>query len=194
MKKILFAALVAIGSFASISAHAEGAYAGLSVERSNYSLEVTGATTSSSSGRPTGFKIFGGYDFTSNLGVEAGYASLGTSKANFSVLTTPGSIESKNSSFYVAGKGTYAINEQFSTFGKLGFARNKSEFSGTGLGTSFNGNTNKTDLYAAIGVAYHFNKNLAAILEYERFGKFNGVKNTGSANANVLSAGVRFNF
>ncbi len=194
MKKFLCVALLTSASLFAISAHAEGIYLGLALERSNQSIDVIGATSTSSNSHPTGFKLYGGYKFTPNLGVEAGYADLGSAKTNFTTTIGNGSIEAKNTSFYLAGRGTAVINEQFSAYGKLGFARNKNDFSGTGLGARFTGGTNKTDLYASLGLAYQFNKNLSATLEYENFGKFDSGTTAGSIRANVLSAGLRFDF
>jgi OOP family OmpA-OmpF porin len=194
MKKFLFAALLTGASMLSLSAHAEGAYAGIAVERSGQSIDVTGATTTSSNSHPTGFKLYGGYKFTPNLGVEGGYADLGSAKTSFTTSIGNGSVEAKNTAFYIAGKGTAVINDQFSAYGKLGFSRNKNDFSGSGLGARFAGGTNKTDLYASVGLAYQFTKNLAATVEYENFGKFDSGTAAGSVRANVLSAGLRFDF
>lgn len=189
MKKILFATIIAATTMTSLSAHAEGAYAGLAVNRSSAEIEVVGAT-SSSRDKPTGFKIYGGWEFTPNLAVEAGYADFGSAKTNFSTAAGVGSVEADLSSFYLAGRGTVPINDKFSAFGKLGLARNKSSMSGSGMGAQFSGSTNKTGLYAGVGLAYQINKSAAVTLEYESFGKFD---NNGG-KGNTLSLGARFSF
>ena len=189
MKKILFAAIVTGVSVFSLSAHAEGSYAGIAIEKTNSTIDLPGVNVTSNS-KPTGFKLYGGYDFTPNLAIEAGYADFGTAKADFNVGASSGKVEAKLSSFYVAGKGTVQFNQQFSGFGKLGVARNKADATATGAGITANASGNETALYAAVGVAYHFTKNVAATLEYESFGKSSG--NVGKANA--ISLGARFSF
>ncbi|WP_338846411.1 outer membrane beta-barrel protein [Massilia sp. W12] len=190
MKKILIAALITGASAVSMSAHAEGAYAGVALEKSNYSIEVVGANVTSTSDKPTGFKIFGGYEFTPHLALEGGYADFGSAKTTFSSGAATGSAEVKVSSFYLAGRGTAPINDKFSVYGKLGVARNKADVSGSGLGVSVSGGGNKTDLYAAVGAAYHLTKNAAITLELESFGKVDG----NGGKANIVSLGARFNF
>lgn len=190
MKKILFAALIAGTSLFSVAAHADGAYAGFALEKTNYSIDVIGATTTSKSDKPTGFKIYGGWEYNQNLAIEAGYADFGAAKNSFTTGATTGTVEAKVSSFYVAGKGTLPINEQFSAYGKLGVARNKSDISGTGGGAAINYSSSKTGMYAGLGLAYNLNKNAAVTVEYENFGKLD---NAGS-KANVFSIGARFNF
>ncbi|MBI3228764.1 MAG: outer membrane beta-barrel protein [Burkholderiales bacterium] len=134
MKKILLATLITSATFFSVSAQAEGGYVGLAFDKANYSVSVVGATTNSSDDKPTGFKIYGGWNYNANFAVEAGYADFGSAKVNFSTNAGNGSAEAKVNAFYLAGKGTMPINEQFSAFGKLGVVRNKSDYSGRGFG------------------------------------------------------------
>ncbi len=184
MKKILIASLITAASAFSMSAHAEGAYAGVSVEKSNYSIEVIGANVTSTSDKPTGFKLYGGYEFTPNLAAELGYADFGSAKTTF----TGGFAEVKVSSWYLAGRGTMPINDKFSVFGKLGVARNKADVTGSGIAVT--GGGNKTDLYAALGAEYRLSKVAALTAELESYGKVDG----NGGKGNVFSLGARFNF
>lgn len=189
MKNILIAALVIGASLTSASAFAEGGFAGVDVGRSNYSLDVSG--TGSVSDRTTGFKLYGGWEFTPNLAIEGGYADMGTGR----VSNAAGTISAKTNALYVAGKGTVPLNEQFSLYGKLGVTRNKADYTVSSGATSFNPSGNKTDLFAAAGVSYAFTKNVAGTLEYDYFGKLDTDGASGvSAKVNMWTLGVRFNF
>jgi OOP family OmpA-OmpF porin len=82
MKKLIFA-LTASAAVAA-TAHAQTAgrpYVGLGVATANhnYSLAGTGATNIDNDGWKPSAKVFGGYDFTQNLGVEVGYTDFRSS-------------------------------------------------------------------------------------------------------------------
>jgi OOP family OmpA-OmpF porin len=187
MKKLLAIALICNAAVLTLPAHAEGAFAGVSVDRTKYDLDVTvGGVTSSSSNRTTGYKLFGGYDFTQNWAVEGGYADFGSGDNNVNGT----GIRLKPTAFYVAGKGIIPLNDAFSLFGKLGASRNHSELTGTGLAQGLSQTSNRTSLYAGIGAQYNLNKNVAFTLEYENFGK---IGDSGS-KLDTISIGARYSF
>ncbi len=187
MKKVLLASLIASIAALVLPAHAEGVYAGGAISRtSNFGSFSSSATvTETGKNTPTGFKIYGGYDFTPTLAIEAGFADLGKSKIDYSIGgvagTTYGQQKTEQSAFFVAAKQSFKLNEQVSLFGKAGVARNHTEV-GTVSG-------NKTGLYASVGGAYQLTKEVALTLEVERFGK-----NSVGKQANAVSAGARVSF
>ncbi|MDB5908075.1 MAG: hypothetical protein JWP34_2189, partial [Massilia sp.] len=87
--------------------------------------------------------------------------------------------------FYLAGKATAPINEQFSVFGKLGAANNKLELNDV----NFRGDS-KTELYGALGAQYNINQQVAVTLEYERYGKSKDV----GQKADVWTVAARYSF
>jgi len=99
-------------------------------------------------------------------------------------------VQSDAHSFYVAGKGTWPVNEQVALFGKLGVARNHNAVTTTGIATA-SGDANKSALYASVGAEYAISKQVKVSLEYENYGKNN--VDLGRKNG-AITAGVRYNF
>ena len=127
----------------------------------------------------TNAKIYGGYDFDQNWGIEAGYTDFG--KENVSI----GNV--KGSGTYVAGKYTVPLGDRFSGYGKLGVSYNERKYS-DGLGSQVN--NYDTGLYGGVGVEYKLNEKLAVNAEYERYGKD---KEFG-AKADVYTVGLKYGF
>jgi OOP family OmpA-OmpF porin len=118
-----------------------------------------------------GGKIYGGVQINPNWAVEAGYTDFGKSDYGYTVGSATGRVESDAKSFYLAGKASYPVNQQFSVFGKLGVAHNKNDVTGTGLAAAYNGDSSRNSLYASVGAEYAFNEKVSATLEYEHYGK-----------------------
>lgn len=165
-----------------------GAYGGLAVGRSSFKLPGASVPITGKDSRDTAYKLYGGYRLNEHFGVEAGYARLG----KFSEQATLGSgavtQEGKGSSFYIAGTGRYALNEQFALQGRLGVARNK--VSGTNLlpaGDSLQGS--KTSLMWGVGAEYKLSKNLALTADYDNYGKVSS-----NVKASTFLLGARLSF
>lgn len=167
MKKIIFALIAAATAMG--SAQAAGPYVGVGVATADHN-GVPGTTNSSADGYKASGKIFGGYDLDQTWGVEAGYTDVRKSDSNYTLNGLPGHAESDGHSFYVAGKATAPINDQFSVFGKLGAARNKSTLT-SNTDPVLNRSESKTEAYGAVGVQYNLNQKVALTAEYERYGK-----------------------
>ena len=136
-------------------------------------------------------KIFGGVDFSNNLGVEAGYVNFSKQDRHYSAAYTniPGgvTVNTKGYGAYVAAKYTVPINERFSAYGKLGLAHSQRKWK-SDIGYSSTDNDN--GVYAGLGAQYKLNENVSVVGEYENYGKG---KDSG-APAGVWSAGVKFGF
>lgn len=200
MKKILFALIAsasALGGISTASAATNDpgtAYIGAGVVGSRYSFDVPGAVSGDDhSGNKASGKLFAGYNFDKNWAIEGGYTDFGSQSYNYTVNGNSGRLESDSHSFYVAGKGTMPINEQFNVFGKLGAARNHGSIDATGAAATagLGGSGNKTSLYASVGGEYALNKNVSLSVEYEYYGK-NEI-DQGRKNG-ALTAGLRYNF
>ena len=158
-------------------------YAGAGVGSSN----VTGINGSETDGpnnftlsggtRATSWKLYGGYQFTPNWGVEAQYTDLGKRSATVTLsgaVVGSGGLNASASQWGIAGTGTLPLSNNFYLLGKLGVSRNKIDnVTATIGGVTVSGSgTGKTDLLAGLGVGYNFNKNVGVRFEYENFGKF----------------------
>lgn len=189
MKKLIFAVIAAAAAVGSAQAAGPGTpYVGVGVATADHQYNLPGATGVSSDGYKASGKIFGGYDIDQTWGVEAGYTDFGKSKASYTLNGVPGTAESDGHSFYVAGKATAPITDQFSIFGKVGAARNKSSLSSTNA--VYNTSDSKTELYAGVGAQYNLNQKVALTAEYERYGKS---KDFG-AKADVFTIGAKYAF
>ncbi|MDB5803379.1 MAG: hypothetical protein JWN73_701 [Betaproteobacteria bacterium] len=196
MKKILMAAAIA-GAFVAAPASAQW-YAGAGIGAGRAKLGTVSATsgtttvsTTGGSSTDTSGKIFGGYQFTPNWGLEAQYVYLG--KTNFGVAANVPGVSGggsyKADSFDVAATGTIPLPNNFYLLGKLGAAFNHvngGNICATGPGGTACanlGNGNKTDLYAGLGGGYNFNAHWGIRLEYENFGKM--TKNNGGSGGDI---------
>jgi len=174
MKKILFAVIAsaAIGGISSAYAADNGAYIGAGVVGSRYNMDAPGAIGGDDSGTKAAGKIFGGYNFNKTWAIEGGYTDFGSQTRDYTnAAGAPGHLESDSHSFYVAGKGTWPINEQFNVFGKLGAARNHNSVDTAGVANGLGGSGNKTAVYASVGAEYVINRQVSVSLEYENYGK-----------------------
>lgn len=174
MKKIALALItsaVALGA-ASVQAQELKPYVGAGVvgTTNKYSLpnDTSGGDTKSTE---YGGKIFGGVQIDKTWGVEAGFVDFGKQAYNYTTDAGTGSIESKSKSYYLAGKGTFPINQQFAVTGKLGVAHNTNKVNATGLASAYDSNNSRNALYASVGAEYAFTDKLSGVLEYEHFGK-----------------------
>lgn len=187
MKQQFIAALIGAAIAFPVAAQAEGYYVGASVGRAEQKLSADGAGSAKDNG--TGFKLFGGYQFTPNYGVEAAYVGLGDATGTDGAY----SIKSEPRTFYVAATGTLPLNNEFSVFGKVGVAQNHVKLSVAGPGLYGSESKNRTTAVIGVGAAYQLNKNVSFVAEYENFGKIISVDG-GSLKADLLSVGVRYSF
>lgn len=175
-----------------------GFYAGGSLGQAKLKDACTGLTdigfVGSCDDKDTAWKIFGGYQFNRNLGVEAGYTDLGEATATGTVLGLPVSAKAKAKGFEILGVGTFPINEQFAVYGKAGFFRWDVDSSATGGGVSVAIGDKGTDFTFGLGLKYNFTKNVAARLEFQRYNDVGNDATTGQSDVNVWSLGLQFKF
>jgi len=181
MKKLIVALIA--GTAAMGAAHAQTtqphAYVGIGVATADHeNSSVGGLTNVDSDGYKASGKIFGGYEFDQNWGVEAGYT-------NFDKEDIP-SANVKGSGTYVAGKYSMPLGERFTGYGKLGVSYNERKLSSS-LGQV---NSYDTGLYGGVGVEYKLNENLAVNAEYERYGKDKAF----GAKPDVYTVGLKYGF
>ena len=197
MKKIVLASIIA-AAFVATPVLAQG-YVGLGVGSSSASgIDQTSGAVSltSSNNSRTSVKIFGGFKFTPNWGLEAQYADLGN--RDFVIRNGAAQVGSGNvklSQFSLAGTGTLPLASNFSVFGKLGASNNSGKVNAAVpvAGVTFNDSGNKTDLMVGVGLTYAVTPQIAVRAEYEDFGKFNN--NSGnSIRVNNFSIGLQYSF
>jgi len=171
MKKLLLALIAT-------SAVAGAAQAQTTTPHAYVGIGAATANNKSADEYKTNAKIYGGYEFDQNWGVEAGYT-------NFDKEDIP-SANVKGSGTYVAGKYSMPLGERFTGYGKLGVSYNERKLSSS-LGQV---NSYDTGLYGGVGVEYKLNEKLALNAEYERYGKDKAF----GAKADVYTVGLKYGF
>lgn len=162
-----------------------GAYARVEVGRSNFSLaSALPQTESDRHGRAV--KVFGGYRFDEHLGMEAGYAALGSFRESVIVGGSTVSQDGKARSLFAAATGRLPLGEAFALHGRLGVSFGK--VSGTNLlpeGDSLMGS--QTSALFGLGAEYRPKPNLALTLNYDSYGKLSN-----KVKADALVLGLHF--
>lgn len=190
MKKLILASLLAgAGAFSSV-ALAQG-YVGVGAGQSDFKVDCAGLSNCDT--KDTGYKVFGGYMFTPNFGVEGAYFDLGKAKGS-------GTGDPLLGTFNVSGKadgfGLYGVAlaplDSFNVFAKLGITSIKAKVdeSSSLQGTAHDSKTS-TEFAWGLGAGYEFTKNFGARLEFERFrAKFGDEKD----NIDLVSLSVLYRF
>ena len=117
-----------------------------------------------------------------NIAVE-GFVVQGLAKS--SVTYSNVNIElAVQTSYGLALRPFYKVNEDFEVFGRVGKYVNKAKVTASGTTDS---NTYYNNIYS-IGTAYKINKSYNATLDYTKF------NNKGDADASTIGVGLRYNF
>lgn len=190
IKPFLTAALFALAAISTPALSQETRwYLGGSIGQSQFdqdlalvtALGATGVTTEDSD---TGFKIYGGYQFTRNWGIEVGYIDFGSTEVRGTAGGGSFRVNIDLTALTVAGVGTLPLNPNFSLFGKAGVYvwDAKAGSSGTIVAAGNDG----IDPMVGIGVLYNLNRNLGVQAEFEHF--------AGDDTINFFSIGLRYKF
>jgi OOP family OmpA-OmpF porin len=180
MKKIAIAVMLCV---VAVPAVASDMYVGFRVGQANTSLD----NITLDSSRPTGWGAFIGHDFNSNFAVEAEYLNLGEIKS--------GSNTVKSTGFSVSGIGSIPFNEQFSLFGKLGYA----VITGTPGGGFTGSDANNRAVTYGFGGQFNITPAVGVRLGWDKY-KFNDNTNPGfngygtNGNATLISIGGLIKF
>lgn len=147
-KLVLTATAIAAG-LCSAAVHAEP-YAGASIGAPRYEGRIQG---SDGHGSGVSGKVFGGYQITPNVSVEAGYADLGQ------VGGDAGKTKARGE--YLDAVGQAPINAQWALLGRVGVAHVDVE--------SPVGDSSGNGLKLGAGAQYTVAKNIAVRGEWERY-------------------------
>ncbi|SFL43129.1 porin family protein [Rugamonas rubra] len=198
MKKTFIAGCAGAALLCLSNAHAENYYVGVGVAAVPFKFDGPGFDQGSD-GRKADAKLFAGYTFDQNWGVELGYVNFRTA-AHQSDTVVPGSkahqyVSNRGSSLYAAAKARVALGAQLSAYGKLGLARNHYRYDAN---ISINaehhathGSENRTGVYAALGLQYQVLPNVGLGLEFEHLGKSSQVY---GVKSNAVSANLSYAF
>jgi OOP family OmpA-OmpF porin len=141
----------------------------------------------------TGFKIYGGYEFTKNFALEAGYADLGKATAEDSTFPLSAAVEA--SAIFLDAVGTLPLTNEFSVFGRAGIAFTKVEASVSvpGFGSA-SVKEDETNLKFGLGAQYAFTKNVALRAEWERYMDLGEDATTGESDVDMVGVSLNVKF
>jgi OOP family OmpA-OmpF porin len=170
----------------------KGLYLGLGAGMSEYkdACDEIPAGVSCDDG-DTATKIFGGYKFSPNFAVEAGYTDLGKASASQAGV---GSVSLEASGFEVVAVGIVPLNPKWSLYGKLGAFVWDVDLKDNGTGLVSSESESGTGLTYAFGVNWDFTRNLSARLEYQVYSDIGDEDTTGEGDVNVIGASLIFRF
>mgnify|MGYP001158814762 FL=1 len=134
-------------------------------------VSMTGLTLDQ---RDNAYRVFGGYQFNRNFGLELGFFNLG--KYHFQATTSPAGV--LNGEMKVQGVNLDAVvalplGDRFSLLGRVGaqYAKTRNSFNGSGAVAISNPSPSDRQLNYKVGAGlqYAFNPNLLMRLEAEQY-------------------------
>ena len=179
-KLILTTAILAAATVAGSVKAADNFYLGAGAGRSG-TLHLDGPNgTQKNTNHPIPVRLFGGYNFTDNVAIEAGYKDFGKYKFD---LPASSDIDG----YYLAAKGSMRVGESWSLFGKAGVSHVNVDTTGPSFG-KFDSNR----AMFGIGADYSITPNLALGLELINYGRRKSDK--GTLGLGQVEATVRYSF
>jgi OOP family OmpA-OmpF porin len=167
-----------------------GFYVGGSVGQSSFDKDIVRELITS--GRvdtsDTGFKVFGGYQFNRNFGLELAYVDLG--KASYSGFAGPDPViggKVEVTGVNLSAIGAWPVAPNFDVFGKIGFLSWEDKASDVTAGDPFSDKIDGTDLSFGFGANWHLTKNVRLRVEWERF-------RVDDTDADLFSVGAVYKF
>lgn len=165
-----------------------GFYVGASVGQTNLDINGSdiGLTNATIDDSDTGYKVFLGYDFNKNWGIELGYADLGKYDFRGTVSNVNVTGNADVTAYYLAAIGTYPINNDFAVFGKLGVQVQDTSASASSGTVRASASGNETNVLYGLGLKYNFTKQFSVRGEWERFESDSAI--------DLFSIGVAYKF
>lgn len=124
-----------------------------------------------------GWKLYGGYKFNKNFGIEGGYYQLIDAEDDVSNL--------KLSGLGIAATAAMPLGDKAEVFGKLGALSTEAEVTYNSPKNGIDSSKKSTDLLVGIGAGYKFTQNLGIRGEYEHVTDDEG-------SMGLISGGVTF--
>lgn len=189
MKNSLIGAAIAAATLLGATAAQAQPYVGVSAGQSDYKVDCTGA--SSCDNQDAGYKLFGGWMFTPNFGVEGALFDLGKARGATDLpIFGPLDVQTRARGISLVGVAALPVDD-FALFAKAGVAYTRAELKASG---AFGGTETESTFNPVYGVgaSYAFTRNIGARIEWERF----RIEYPGSQkdDADLISAGITYRF
>ena len=175
MKKIALVVLLSAG--VAVPAVASDMYVGVRAGKANVSLDNTVLTDDSANG----YGVFGGYSFSPMFALEGEYLGFGE--------VTQGAGGVKSSGLSLSGVGSFPIGEEFSLFGKLGYAKITSKPTGTNTGA----NAKSSGVSYGLGGQYNVSSSVGIRAGWDKY-KLDDTAQGIKGKVSLISVGGVFKF
>lgn len=136
------------------------------------------------------WKIFGGYQFNSYLGVELGLADMGDRTA---VVGGVGVVNAQFRIFESLLVATLPVSERFAFYGKAGVYLWDADFDSPAV-SPVKADANGNDLTYGLGVRFNLTRQAALRLEWQRYNDVGDPASTGRFNVDVFGLSALFSF
>ena len=182
MKTAIFALAATLLSGAAL---AGDGYFGLAGGATKQNFDCTGSTSCDTSGK--GAKVYGGYKFTPQFAVEAGYTSFGKVEAKVYAVN----VEYATSAVFASGVVFVPLGSEFELVGRLGIASVKAKPSASLFSASFSDSETKANPYFGLELGYA----IASDVKLTAGADFSKSKyKSETTNAALYSVGLRLEF
>jgi OOP family OmpA-OmpF porin len=184
------ALVLALGALAaSGGAQAQG-YVGGGIGPSRIGIDCSGFDSCDKTS--TGGKLYGGYLFAPQLGVELNYFDWGKATVKGMVDDVPASGDVKGEGLGIGVAYIAAITPAWNGVARVGVARNRGKSTVRSLGASASETFRSTEAYLGFGVGYNVMPNLAVTGDVD-FSRLKYGSND-KANVRMFTLGVRYTF
>jgi len=157
-------------------------------------------TCNSSNDTATGWKVFGGYQFSKYLAAEAGYFDLGKFKTSATGLFQGFGGSTVTTQFHPTGFnvdaiGTLPLGEGFGLLARVGLFRwtLKSELNVNTIAVSSSETKSEISADFGLGAKWDFARNMGARVEWQRFTSI-GSGDTGKSDVDLISLSLLYRF
>jgi OOP family OmpA-OmpF porin len=123
-------------------------------------------TTFSFDDSDTAFRIFGGWQFTENLGLEAGYVDGGSASETFNIAGTDVDVDIDVTGVDLMLRGVLPMGESFFAFAQAGVIFWDADFEASAPGVSESDSDSGEDLAYGAGIGFNFSENAGVRAEY----------------------------
>ena len=140
------------------------------------------------------WKLFGGYRFTQNIAIEAGYVDFGeyTGKVNTIIGTVKAKAEVSGFTAHIVG--TLPLHERISLIARLGTIYADVDVKGSAGGFNAHGDDQSFSFAGGVGAEVAITEQLFARAEYELFKDLGDDDETGESDIYLASASLVFRF
>lgn len=169
MSRLTWAAALAIGlvSAPALAADDQGFYAGVGAGEMSvdFSGDFEGTPISFDDG-DTAFRLFGGWQFNRNFGIEAGYADGGSASETYVIEGVDVDVDIDVTGFDLLLRGVVPMGESFYAFAQAGMIFWDADLTASADGVSESAGDSGEDLAYGAGFGFDFGDSASVRFEY----------------------------